>query len=160
MVLRPGDRVLVRNFGERGGPGKLRSYWEKRIYVVKEQVADNPVYVLHPEGNNKGKTKTLHRNLLLLVNDLPMEGLLQPIEPTTKPLCKKRNPQVNTREARGRTAGSETSDSDNESSGGYWLRIPVGSAEPNVTNATSRHTVNIRQRMHIPEAQSSAYSES
>lgn len=55
VILKPGDRVLVRNVGERGGPGKLHSYWEERIYVVKEQVSDNPVYVIHPESGNKGK---------------------------------------------------------------------------------------------------------
>lgn len=73
VVLKPGDRVLVRNLGERGGPGKLRSYWENRIYVVRDQVSDNQVYVIHPEGNGQGRTRTLHRNLLLLVNDLPVD---------------------------------------------------------------------------------------
>lgn len=73
-VLKAGDRVLVRNLGERGGPGKLRSYWEKVVYMVKGQVSNNPVYVVYPENGNSNKTRTLHRNLLVLVNDLPVEA--------------------------------------------------------------------------------------
>lgn len=79
-VLKPGDRVLVRNLREHGGPGKLRSYWEKTIYVVKEQVSDNPVFVVSPESGNKKGTRTLRRNLLLLVNYLPVDSPPHPRE--------------------------------------------------------------------------------
>ena len=70
--LQPGDRVLVRSLSERGGPGKLRPQWEQEqeIYPIVEQKGGLPVH----EGW-KGKSRTLHRNLLLpcdfLQSDMP-----------------------------------------------------------------------------------------
>lgn len=59
--LNAGDRVLVKNVTPKG---KLDNFWEKEVYVVKGQPNEGiPVYQVEPE--NGGKTRRLHRNLLL-----------------------------------------------------------------------------------------------
>ena len=72
-ILKPGDRVLVRNLSECCGPGKLRFFWEQQMHILVKQKGDLPVYEVRPEGQG-GKPRVLHRNLLLPCDFLPSES--------------------------------------------------------------------------------------
>lgn len=73
-ALRVGSHVLVRNVAEKGGPGNIRSYLEDHIYVVKCQMGeDSPVFEVEAE-NDKGRTRVLHRKMLLPCDFLPLQS--------------------------------------------------------------------------------------
>ena len=65
-----GDRVLVRNVGVRG-KHKIADRWEEEVFVVLGKPnPEIPVYTVKQE-NGKGRTRVLHRNLLLPINHVP-----------------------------------------------------------------------------------------
>ncbi|KAL0199360.1 hypothetical protein M9458_007900, partial [Cirrhinus mrigala] len=73
-TLYPGDRALIRNLTPRGGTDKLRNHWEETIHtVVRRMKEDLPIYEVKPEVG-KGRSRILHRNLLLSCDHLPVEG--------------------------------------------------------------------------------------
>lgn len=84
-TLVEGDRVLVRNVRLRG-KHKLEDKWEKDIYVVIKRAGDLPVYTVRAEANSAGKSRTLHRDLLLPCGFLPEseELELQPAVPVSR----------------------------------------------------------------------------
>ena len=66
-----GDRVLVRNTGVRG-KCKLANRWESIPYTVVDQPdPDIPVFKVLQDGKRTA-TRTLHRNMLLPINFLPL----------------------------------------------------------------------------------------
>ena len=56
----------------REGTGKLKSYWEKEIYVVVPCDPDLPIYKIKRKNGSK-PIRTIHRNLLLQCNELPFK---------------------------------------------------------------------------------------
>ena len=67
--LQPGDRVLVKNKREQGGPGKLRAQYEPDVYVVREKKGEEGVvYKVTKLVGKKTPERTLHRNMLMPCN--------------------------------------------------------------------------------------------
>ncbi len=87
-------------------------------------MTDNPVYIVYRENGESRKTKTLHRNLSLLVNDLPVEA--PAMTPASMGPERKKKSERHTKSNNVDNEDSDMADSDEESSvKGYWLRTPV-----------------------------------
>ena len=77
-VLKPGDRVLLKNVGLRG-KHKLANKSNCIPYVVKSHPDVNiPVYVVKREYG-QGGVNTVHRNLLLPIVSLPHSEKFHPL---------------------------------------------------------------------------------
>ena len=70
--LKCDGRVLVRNMSERGGTGKLRSHWEEKVHIVVKCHPGIPVFDVRREDRT-GKVRTLHRNMLMRCDLLPLD---------------------------------------------------------------------------------------
>uniref|UniRef100_A0AAY4BQW0 Gypsy retrotransposon integrase-like protein 1 n=1 Tax=Denticeps clupeoides TaxID=299321 RepID=A0AAY4BQW0_9TELE len=115
--LQIGSRVLVRNLNEKGGPGKLRSFWEDQVYVVTQRKhPDSPVYELQPE-NGKGRVRVMHRNLLLPCDFLQTEKETMLPAAKTKPIRRDNHPHEE----------SESEDELEDLEGEYVIRSEVQS---------------------------------
>ena len=104
-VLKIGDRVLVKNMRERGGPGKLRSYWEEDIYkvmAIKDDVG--VVFEVAKEKEAKDKHRILHRNMLMPCNELPLETII--------PVLKRKEQKLEAEKNRVRWTSSESEEND------------------------------------------------
>ena len=71
VEIKVGDLVLVRNMREREGKAKMRSYWEENLFKVTEIKENVPVYTITNIGKKKD-IRVVHRNKLMLVNELPL----------------------------------------------------------------------------------------
>ena len=124
VYIATGDHVLLRNM-ERGSTGKMRSWWADKIYVVQEVYDHVPVYVITPLDG--GSTKTVHRNMLMKVNNLPVDIFGQvPImgdTPTPAMRPKRRRP------LRPRSVAVALS-SDSSSDSGAAVYVPVAGGVP------------------------------
>ena len=90
-VLEPGDRVPARNLSERGGTGKLRSFWEDDIHVViKQKGPESPVYEIKPE-NGGGRTGFYTAINCSLVTTYPQTQINQPRKYHLEPYRSVRN---------------------------------------------------------------------
>ncbi len=106
-VVQVGDRVLVKNVTIRG-KSKLANKFEDDVYIVKEQPnKDIPVFIVEAEQGPR-RRRTLHRNLLLPVNFLP----LKPVSTSAKQRQPPRKASAVNSSMESESSGEQSTDED------------------------------------------------
>lgn len=135
-VLKPGDRVLVKTLAF-DGRHKLADKWEDDPYrIVSQPNSGIPVYVVKKE-NGEGRKRTLHRNHLLPIGDLPNDEKKQKKRPAPRQRKQKEKP-VDIRTTKSEVIGEENtateeSDEESEQEFGYYY-IPGQSTQFNTNS--------------------------
>ncbi|KAK3735190.1 hypothetical protein QZH41_005656, partial [Actinostola sp. cb2023] len=131
--------AVLRNLSERGGPGKLRSFWEDQVHVVVHQKEGLPVYQVTPEGRLPAVEfagflpEDLERRQLQQ-RDSDSHDNEQPAPPDTN------NPQVET-SATPEMAVMEEQDTDNQVIGPEVLQDQASDQESIHLSDSPRETV-------------------
>ena len=112
-----GDQVLIRNLSERGGTGKLRSFWQDEIFTVVQQMNELPVYKIR--SNVTRNEKVVHRNLMLKCDQIEM----LPKDETPK---QDRAPPQDCKQKLSKSCPSDDSDSSDDEN----LEILIGFRNP------------------------------
>ena len=60
--------MLYRN-RETGGTGKMRNFWDDRVFVVTEKDENIPVYSIKPE-KGVGTVTRVHRKYIMACNEI------------------------------------------------------------------------------------------
>lgn len=62
--------MLIRNFNERGGPAKTRTFWEQKVHKILEKKNEGGLfYAVQKESNPHAQVRVLHHNNLLLCQE-------------------------------------------------------------------------------------------
>ena len=67
-----GDKVLMRNVRDRGGTGKMKSYWEESIFEVTGKKENLPVFTIRNLKKCKD-IRVVHRNMLMKCEELSLD---------------------------------------------------------------------------------------
>ena len=67
----------MRNYREKGGTGKLKSFWEEAIFEVLEKKEDLPVYKVQ-NLQKPSDVRVVHRNKIMKCDELPLDTFEDP----------------------------------------------------------------------------------